>query len=83
MQALVTFRSPRFRPVLPDECQVNPGCYGAELAFWLCFLEAKGKGLFGRQKASTAGAAPLLQALARVLQAEASVSAIEWSERPA
>lgn len=25
-----------FAPVLPDECQVNPGVFGAELAFWLC-----------------------------------------------
>jgi hypothetical protein len=33
---LATFRSARFTPVLPEECQVNPGCYGAELAFWLC-----------------------------------------------
>src|SRR5262245_29293448 len=29
-------RSERFSPVLPDESQVNPGVYGAELAFWLC-----------------------------------------------
>ena len=33
---LAQFRSPRFAPVLPEECQVNPGRYGAELAFWLC-----------------------------------------------
>jgi hypothetical protein len=33
---LARFRSNRFAPVLPDECQVNPGCYGAELAFWPC-----------------------------------------------
>lgn len=32
----VTFRSDRFRPILPDDSQVNPGRYGAELAFWLC-----------------------------------------------
>ena len=32
----VTFTSEKFRPVLPEECQVNPGCYGAELAYWLC-----------------------------------------------
>ena len=32
----VTFRSDRFRPALPEESQVNPGRYGAELAFWLC-----------------------------------------------
>ena len=33
---LVAFRSERFAPVLPEDCQVNPGHYGAELAFWLC-----------------------------------------------
>lgn len=33
---LAEFRSPRFAPVLPEACQVNPGVYGAELAFWLC-----------------------------------------------
>lgn len=32
----VTFTSPRFKPLLPDDCQVNPGRYGAELAYWLC-----------------------------------------------
>jgi hypothetical protein len=32
---IVEFRSELFMPVLPDECQVNPGVYGAELAFWL------------------------------------------------
>ena len=32
----VTFSSKRFTPVLPEESQVNPGRYGAELAFWLC-----------------------------------------------
>ena len=33
---LARFRSIRFAPVLPEESQVNPGRYGAELAFWLC-----------------------------------------------
>jgi len=41
MKIEVTFKSTRFRPVLPDECQVNPGVYGAELAFWLCVELAK------------------------------------------
>ena len=36
MQDAVTFSSIRFRPVLPEASQVNPGRYGAELAFWLC-----------------------------------------------
>jgi hypothetical protein len=35
-KAAVTFTSERFRPVLPEDAQVNPGRYGAELAFWLC-----------------------------------------------
>ena len=29
------FISERFGPVLPEECQVNPQVYGAELAYWL------------------------------------------------
>ena len=29
------FRSERFAPALPEDCQVNPEVYGAELAFWL------------------------------------------------
>jgi hypothetical protein len=33
---IATFRSAQFSPFLPDECQVNPGVFGAELAFWLC-----------------------------------------------
>ncbi len=33
---IAAFRSVRFAPLLPEECQVNPGRYGAELAFWLC-----------------------------------------------
>jgi hypothetical protein len=36
IQDLAEFRSPRFAPVLPEECQVNPGRYGVELALWLC-----------------------------------------------
>lgn len=36
IQDLAEFRSSRFAPVLPEECQVNPGRYGAELAFWIC-----------------------------------------------
>ena len=41
MENNVKFNSTLFRPVLPDECQVNPGCYGAELAYWLCVELAK------------------------------------------
>jgi hypothetical protein len=32
---IVRFRSSRFAPFLPEECQVNPQVYGAELSFWL------------------------------------------------
>jgi len=35
MKTSVDFHSEIFRPYLPDEAQVNPGRYGAELAFWL------------------------------------------------
>ncbi len=37
IRELAEFRSSRFASgALPEECQVNPGRYGAELAFWLC-----------------------------------------------
>ncbi|MCI0696618.1 hypothetical protein L0337_32025 [candidate division KSB1 bacterium] len=129
MNTEVTFKSERFRPVLPDESQVNPGRYGAELAFWLCaelakagvvtsypnyedwgwfieyttesgdeywlccgnldesdhewmcFLEPKGKGIFGGKKAPLENAAPLLRALAQVLESEISISDIQWSAK--
>jgi hypothetical protein len=32
---IARFRSDRFAPALPEDCQVNPGVYGFELAFWL------------------------------------------------
>ncbi|NYE60008.1 hypothetical protein FHW58_001160 [Duganella sp. 1224] len=35
LKDIVEFRSIQFAPLLPDEAQVNPGVYGAELAFWL------------------------------------------------
>lgn len=35
METSVDFESKMFSPYLPDEAQVNPGVYGAELAFWL------------------------------------------------
>ena len=35
METSVDFQSEKFRPYLPDEAQVNPSVYGAELAFWL------------------------------------------------
>jgi hypothetical protein len=31
----IEFSSEKFLPVLPEECQVNPGAYGFELALWL------------------------------------------------
>ena len=36
MDTDVAFTSALFRPLLPEAAQVNPGCYGAELAWWLC-----------------------------------------------
>ena len=38
---LAEFTSAEFRPFLRDEDQVNPGVYGAELAFWLASELAK------------------------------------------
>jgi hypothetical protein len=35
MNTTAEFDSSLFQPYLPDDCQVNPGRYGAELAFWL------------------------------------------------
>lgn len=35
LRDIARFRSEHFTPVLPEDCQVNPGVYGAELAFWL------------------------------------------------
>jgi hypothetical protein len=42
LRDIVEFRSDRFAPVLPEDSQVNPQVYGAELAFWLCSELAKG-----------------------------------------
>ena len=33
--SLLVFQSDRFRPYLPDDCQVNPNVLGFELAAWL------------------------------------------------
>lgn len=33
--ASIEFTSATFLPVLPEDCQVNPGAYGFELAWWL------------------------------------------------
>lgn len=129
MRTEVTFDSNRFRPVLPEESQVNPGRYGAELAYWLCtelakngvitsypnyedwgwfiefitdagdeywlccsnvdgvddrwvcFLNPKSKGLFGRKIAAVKNAEPLVAALESLLESEPSVSNIHWSYR--
>lgn len=36
MYTCVAFTSELFKPFLPESAQVNPHCYGAELAWWLC-----------------------------------------------
>lgn len=36
LRDIAQFKSESFTPVLPEECQVNPAVYGAELAYWLC-----------------------------------------------
>lgn len=33
---IAEFHSSQFTPILPEESQVNPNVYGAELAYWLC-----------------------------------------------
>ena len=35
MNTCVTFTSDLFMPFLPEDSQVNPNCYGAELCWWL------------------------------------------------
>jgi len=43
LQDIASFHSGKFAPFLPEDSQVNPGVYGAELAFWLSAqLMAKG-----------------------------------------
>ncbi|RZJ61821.1 MAG: hypothetical protein EON49_04185 [Acidovorax sp.] len=42
---IVTFKSDRFTPFLPEESQVNPEVYGAELAYWLS-AELAHRGIF-------------------------------------
>jgi hypothetical protein len=124
---LATFRSGRFAPVLPEESQVNPGCYGAELAYWLCVRLAErgvvtsypdaedsgwllgyatgsgdefalccgniddtddewvlalrrfGRKLFGRDKPPFAHAEPLIRAVRAVLEAEETITALDWT----
>lgn len=41
LKDIAEFVSGKFNPILPDECQVNPEVYGAELAYWLCGELAK------------------------------------------
>lgn len=41
LRDITEFRSTRFSPVLPEDPQVTPGIYGAELSFWLCTELAK------------------------------------------
>lgn len=31
----IEFSTDKFLPILPEECQTNPGAYGFELALWL------------------------------------------------
>ncbi|MBO9492028.1 hypothetical protein J7384_16830 [Endozoicomonas sp. G2_1] len=45
METQVDFSSNIFKPYLPDESQVNPKVYGAELAYWLSQKLAE-KGFF-------------------------------------
>lgn len=42
METSVDFESKMFAPFLPDEAQVNPNVYGAELTFWLSRRLAQG-----------------------------------------
>jgi len=128
MKTSVEFKSDLFKPFLPEDSQVNPQVYGAELAFWLskqlaargiitsypeyedwgwfieyitdskdefwlccgnitgednkwlCYLNPKAKGIFGRNKAKPENAIPLLEALKNVLEETEGISDIQWVE---
>ena len=130
MDTAVEFESKEFAPFLPEESQVNPNVYGAELAFWLaeqlakkgvvtsypnyedwgwfieyitesgdeywlccgnregetdkwlCYLNPKAKGLFGRNKASVEGAVSLLTALRSILAESSGITSVRWSTEP-
>lgn len=41
LRDIAQFRSLKFASVLPDDSQVNPQTYGAELAYWLCMELAR------------------------------------------
>ena len=126
MNTCVEFSSSYFRPILSDDSQVNPGCYGAELAWWLCqelakrgvetsypnfedwgwfveyivddkeywlccgnvqgetdrwriFLNAKAKGLFGRNRAAVEAAGELLSGVSKLLESADFISGIKWN----
>ncbi len=128
MKTSVEFDSDLFKPFLPDDSQVNPKVYGAELAFWLsrqlaakgivtsypnyedwgwfieyitddedeywlccgnregannkwlCYLNAKAKSFFGRNKAKPENAKPLLNALKFILDECPGITGVSWSE---
>lgn len=128
MEISVEFESDLFIPFLPEDSQVNPQVYGAELTYWLskklaekgvittypnnedwgwfieyftdtddeywlccsniegvnnkwlCYLNPKAKKLFGRDKAKSENAKPLLDALKSVLSEEPRITNIVWSE---
>ena len=130
MKRAVTFQSTRFTPFLPEEAQVNPQVYGAELTYWLaeqlarhnvvtsypnfedwgwfleyittegdeywlccsnsegrsdawlCYLEPKPRGLFGRNKPPVEGASAVLDTLRTVLDATPEVQNAVWHDAP-
>ena len=45
---------------------------------WLCFINPRGKGLFGWKKPSIQKAWLLLEALRQILETESSISDIQW-----
>jgi hypothetical protein len=45
MDTTVVFKTELFQPFLPEDSQVNPKVYGAELAYWLA-EELAGKGIY-------------------------------------
>lgn len=123
---LAEFSSEAFGPFLPEACQVNPGAYGAELAYWLSralaesgvptsypdyedwgwyltyvtdggsefavhcgnitgassrwllSLRRYGRKIFDRDPPPFSDAAELVAAIERCLEAEASISDLEW-----
>jgi len=69
---IAEFSSELFRPFLPEESQVNPEVYGAELAYWLA------RKLFGRDKPSYSEAGQAIDGIRAALTEDPEISELSW-----